>query len=60
MAVWFVSRHLGAVAWAKSKNIHIDYWVDHLNTPQNEVIEGDIVIGSLPINLVPVSNTTNA
>lgn len=49
MANWFVSRHPGAIAWARQKNLEIDHWVEHLDLSQPQ--PGDNVIGSLPINL---------
>ena len=44
-----MSRHVGAIAWAKRKTLTIDRWVAHLNPA--EVEARDIVIGSLPVNL---------
>ena len=49
---WFVSRHPGAIEWAKGQNLAIDRWVAHLD-PAN-VAAGDTVIGSLPVNLAAV------
>lgn len=46
---WFVSRHPGAIEWAKGKNLAIDRWVAHLDPA--EIKAGDTVIGSLPVNL---------
>lgn len=46
---WFVSRHPGAIKWAKGQNFAIDRWVAHLDPAEVEV--GDTVIGSLPVNL---------
>lgn len=50
MANWFISRHPGAIEWAKQQNLHIDHWVSHLNPA--EVQTGDMVMGTLPIHLV--------
>ena len=50
MAVYFVSRHPGAIAWMKRQNIRVDAWFDHLTA--ESVNEGDTVIGVLPIHLV--------
>lgn len=47
MSVWFVSRHPGAVAWAKKQGLAIDHWVTHLDVEQ--VRRGDTVIGILPM-----------
>ena len=49
MAVWFISRHPGAIEWMKSQSIVVDYWVEHLDI--NQIQAGDIVIGTLPIHL---------
>lgn len=49
MTIWFVSRHPGALQWAKKNHIAFDKHVTHLDS---SVIEtGDKVIGTLPINL---------
>lgn len=54
MATYFVSGHQGAHEWARSQGLAIDFWVNHLdiNAPQS----GDLVVGTLPINLVAVLN----
>ncbi len=49
MTNWFVSRHLGAIEWAKQQPIQIDRWESHLDIAQ--VQEGDTVIGTLPVHL---------
>ena len=49
MATWFVSRHPGALAWARENGLDTDHRVDHLDLGQ--VASGDRVYGSLPINL---------
>ena len=49
MTTWFVSRHPGAVAWAKNQNLAIDVWPTHLNV--ESVHPGDVVIGTLPFRL---------
>ncbi len=49
MAVWFVSRHPGAVDWARMKGVMVDYWVPHLVA--DEVAPCDTVIGTLPVQL---------
>lgn len=50
MNIIFVSRHIGAVAWARSRRLPIDRWVEHLDISQ--VREGDVVIGTLPASIV--------
>lgn len=47
--VWFVSRHAGAIEWARAQGLAVDRWVGHLDV--NEVSTGDTVIGTLPVHL---------
>jgi CRISPR-associated protein Csx16 len=47
--IWFVSRHPGALDWARQNGIAFDRLVAHLDT--QKVSAGDKVIGSLPVNL---------
>lgn len=50
MAVWFVSRHQGAIDWMKTQPIEVDHWVSHLDV---ECIQTqDVVIGTLPLHMV--------
>lgn len=49
MATYFVTRHQGAREWAKANGIEVDFVVDHLDV--QSIQPGDIVIGSLPVNL---------
>jgi CRISPR-associated protein Csx16 len=49
MTVWFVSRHPGALAWAKSQRLQIDQHASHLDAAL--VHSGDTVIGTLPVHL---------
>ena len=51
MAVYFISRHLGAVDWAKKNHIHFDLHLTHL-TDIEKLLPNDVVIGTLPINIV--------
>lgn len=52
MAIWFVSRHQGAIEWIKRQEIHIDFWKDHLIEEDfNSMTAQDIVLGTLPIHL---------
>lgn len=46
---WFVSRHAGAVEWARRKGIDVHRVVAHLDV--KELRPGDTVIGTLPVNL---------
>lgn len=46
---WFVSRHPGAIEWAKDQGLAVDRWVEHLDPAQ--VKSGDAVFGTLPVNL---------
>ena len=46
---WFVSRHPGAIEWARRERLAIGRWVAHLDPQQ--VGDGDTVIGTLPVNL---------
>lgn len=48
MTVWFVSRHPGAIAWAKNQALPIDRWVTHLAT--SDVAPGDLIVGTLPMS----------
>ena len=47
MSVWFVSRHPGAIAWARHQDLSVNHWVTHLDVTQ--VAPGDHVIGTLPM-----------
>lgn len=47
MAVWFVSRHPGAITWAQKQDLTVDHWVTHLDV--SKVKKGDRVIGVLPV-----------
>lgn len=48
--IYFISRHKGAQDWIKEQKICIDKIIEHLD--EKNLKEGDIVIGSLPINFV--------
>lgn len=49
MTTYFVSRHPGARVWAAEEGIRVDERVHHLDLDRLEA--GDVVIGSLPVNL---------
>ncbi|MDR1945805.1 MAG: CRISPR-associated protein Csx16 [Desulfovibrio sp.] len=49
MIRWFISRHNGAIEWAKRKELPVDRWVPHLNI--DEIRKGDVVMGTLPFAL---------
>jgi CRISPR-associated protein Csx16 len=46
---WFVSRHRGAIEWARRQGFAVDRWSQHLAPA--EVGAADTVIGTLPVNL---------
>ena len=49
MTVYFITRHSGAVAWAREEGIEAAQLIDHLDV---ELIQpGDTVVGTLPVNL---------
>ncbi|WKS96423.1 CRISPR-associated protein Csx16 [Gallibacterium anatis] len=50
MTTWFISRHTGAIEWAKQQQLKIDRWESHLDN-LNEINDGDIVMGTLPIHI---------
>jgi CRISPR-associated protein Csx16 len=49
VTTWFVSRHAGAVEWAREQGVVVDRLVAHLDPAQTQ--PGDTVIGTLPVNL---------
>ncbi len=49
MTTFFVSRHPGARDWAMDRSLEYDRLVTHLEP--SEVAAGDVVIGTLPVNL---------
>jgi CRISPR-associated protein Csx16 len=48
---YLVTRHAGAVQWAAQTGLHYDVHLPHLLTLE-QLCKGDIVIGTLPINMV--------
>lgn len=55
MTIYVITRHLGALDWVKSKGIYFDIHLEHLMS-LNDLQSGDIVIGTLPINIVSKIN----
>ncbi len=49
MTAWFVTRHPGAVEWARSQGLVVDRRVSHLDP--EKIRAGDVVIGTLPVHL---------
>ena len=49
MSTIFVSRHPGAVDWARRRGLAVEAWATHLDPAQ--LGAGDTVIGSLPLHL---------
>jgi CRISPR-associated protein Csx16 len=47
--VYLITRHPGAKQWAEEEGVQVDVQVDHLDV--ETIRPGDIVIGSLPVNL---------
>ena len=55
MTVYFVTRHAGALAWAAQNQLHFDCHLEHLKDI-TLLKNGDVVIGTLPINIVYALN----
>lgn len=51
MTTWFVSRHSGAIAWARSAGVKVSSGGVVASLDVEQVKSGDLVIGTLPINL---------
>ena len=49
MTSWFISRHPGAVEWAKNHQVSFDKQIKHLDI--DKIQKGDTVIGTLPVNI---------
>lgn len=50
MTVYFVTRHAGAVEWARENGLGEAQAVEHLD-PQ-VIVPGDVVIGTLPVHII--------
>ncbi len=48
MTTYFVSRHKGAIEWARQQGLPVDHQVEHLDVAS--IKEGDRIIGTLPVN----------
>lgn len=51
MTTYFITRHTGALDWAKLNGVHFDVHLEHLLN-FDELNAGDVIIGTLPINMV--------
>lgn len=51
MTVYFITRHPGALQWAKQNQLHYDVHAEHLLCI-SQLQAGDTVVGTLPINMV--------
>lgn len=49
MTIWYVSRHPGALEWARRHSVQFDCHAAHLDL--ENVVTDDTVIGSLPVNI---------
>jgi CRISPR-associated protein Csx16 len=54
MTTYFISRHAGAIEWAQQQDIKVDQQLSHFDP--NITQKGDVIIGTLPINLVAEVN----
>lgn len=55
MTTYFITRHAGAIQWAKLQQLKFDIHLEHLLNI-DELNAGDVIIGTLPINLVAQLN----
>jgi CRISPR-associated protein Csx16 len=55
MTTYFITRHTGALAWAKLHDVAFDVHLEHLIDLGNLQV-GDVIIGTLPIQMVAKLN----
>ena len=55
MTTYFITRHLGALEWAKLKDVHFDIHLLHL-ADLSLLNSGDVVIGILPMHIIAELN----
>lgn len=55
MTTYFITRHLGALEWAKLNEVHFDIHLPHL-ADLSILNSGDVVIGILPMQMVAELN----
>lgn len=58
MTTYFISRHAGAIDWIRKQGVAVDVQMAHLNIAL--VKPGDVVIGTLPVNLAAEVCARNA
>ncbi len=51
MTVYFITRHKGALEWAKEEHLHYDVSCYPFSANFNELRAEDMVIGTLPTHL---------
>lgn len=55
MTTYFITRHIGALDWAKEHGIDFDLHLTHLDDDM-ALKAGDVIIGTLPINIIAKIN----
>lgn len=55
MTTYFITRHTGALQWAAAHQVAFDVHLEHL-LDLEELNAGDVVIGTLPINIISQIN----